>query len=71
MKYSDKIVVLASDGIWEFLSNEAVFLLKQVLSCIEPYYNIKNPQSACEFLVKEATKHWKNVNIIKLGGCCC
>lgn len=39
---SDKILVLASDGVWEFLSN------KEVIELIAPYYERNSPSGACE-----------------------
>lgn len=38
---SDKILVLASDGVWEFLSN------KEVIELIAPYYERNSPSGAC------------------------
>ncbi|EAS01080.1 protein phosphatase 2C containing protein (macronuclear) [Tetrahymena thermophila SB210] len=50
---NDKFLVVASDGIWEFLSNE------EVVSMITPFYYKNDPEGACEKLVKEATLAWK------------
>ena len=49
----DKIVILASDGVWEFLNNE------QVASIVYPYFFSKNAEAAAESLIKEAYKSWK------------
>jgi len=49
----DKIIVLASDGVWEFLDNE------QVASIVYPYFFSKNAEAAAESLIKEAYKSWK------------
>ena len=48
-----KFVVLASDGIWEFLSNE------QVMNMIIPFYLKNDSEGACERLVKESVACWK------------
>lgn len=55
LKEEDKFIVIASDGIWEFLSNE------QVVNMVAPYYVKNQLEAACERLVKEATLKWKSV----------
>jgi len=50
---NDKFLAVASDGIWEFLSNE------DVVSMITPFYIKNDPEGACEKLVKEAVAAWK------------
>ena len=49
----DKIVVIASDGIWEFLSNN------EVARIIFPFFEKRNAEGAAEALVKEAFKRWR------------
>ena len=44
----DKILVIASDGIWEFLSNT------DVASIVFPYYYDNNPEGAAEKLIKKS-----------------
>lgn len=51
----DKIIVLASDGVWEFLSNEAV------MNLILPHYHKNQPEAACEKVIKESVNWWKKV----------
>lgn len=53
MNRDDKFIVLASDGVWEFMSNE------QVASIIYPFYLKKNAEGAAECLVREAFKTWR------------
>ena len=50
---NDKIIVLASDGVWEFLSNE------DVTSIVSPYYARGAPEAAANALVKAAFNRWK------------
>ena len=50
---NDRFLAVASDGIWEFLSNE------DVVSMIAPFYVKNDPEGACEKLVKEAVAAWK------------
>ena len=49
----DKFVIIASDGIWEFLSND------KVVEMVVPYWEAKDPEGACDALIKEAIKYWK------------
>jgi serine/threonine protein phosphatase PrpC len=59
MTNEDKIVLLASDGIFEFLSNETI------LKSLVPYYESKQIQQASDNLMTMATKSWtKNSSII-------
>lgn len=53
-----KFVVIASDGIWEFLSNE------KVADIINPYYYAGfDVNGAAEKLIEEATRCWRRVKI--------
>ncbi|KAL4481939.1 hypothetical protein ABPG74_008028 [Tetrahymena malaccensis] len=49
----DKFLVIASDGVWEFLSNE------KVVTLVTPYYLKNDPEGACDRLIKESTAMWK------------
>lgn len=49
----DKFLVIASDGVWEFISNE------EVVNMIVPYWLQGNPEEACNKIVKESVAHWK------------
>ncbi len=51
-----KMIVMASDGVWQFMTNEKV---KNILL---PYYEENDIHAAGEKLVKIATKHWKAKN---------
>jgi len=48
-------MVIASDGVWEFLSNQ------QIVDMVVPFYIKNNLESACDKVVKEATLCWKQV----------
>ena len=50
----DKIIVLASDGIWEFLTNE------EVSNIVYPHFLKGNAEKASEALVKHASQRWKS-----------
>ena len=49
----DKFVVIASDGIWEFLSNE------KVVELVTPFLESDNPEGACQKLVDVAVGFWE------------
>lgn len=54
---------MASDGVWEFLSNN------QVMDIVEKFYKFNDLQGAAERIVQEATKCWQRVyKILSLGG---
>ena len=53
-----KFIVLASDGLWEFMSNE------QVAEIVSNYYLDDDPQSAANALIQEAAKCWIKVKYI-------
>ena len=50
---SDKFIIIASDGVWEFLSND------DVVRIVEPFYLQNSAEKAAEALIKEALKRWK------------
>ena len=52
-----KYIVVASDGIWEFLSNE------MVKEAGKKYYKNNNPNGFCHEIVKVAYKIWKENGI--------
>ena len=47
-------IVVASDGVWEFLSNEKV---KEI---VIPYYERNDSKGAAIQVVREATNLWKD-----------
>jgi serine/threonine protein phosphatase PrpC len=49
----DKVIVIASDGVWEFLENI------EVANIVYPFYLQKNAEGAAENLVRAAFKQWK------------
>lgn len=50
---SDKFIVIASDGVWEFLSND------EVVNLVMPHYLNNSAEKAAETLVREAIKRWR------------
>ena len=50
---NDKFVVIGSDGVWEFLSNQ------DVAEVVLPYYKINQPESAANAIVKAAHLKWR------------
>ena len=49
----DQFILIASDGVWEFMSNVDVARL------VFPFVEKNSPEAAANALVKEATKRWK------------
>ena len=49
----DQFILIASDGVFEFMSNVDVARL------VYPYVEKNAPEAAANALVKEATKRWK------------
>ena len=48
----DKFIILASDGIWEFMSNQ------EVVDVVKEFYMKNDLQGALFSLYKEASKRW-------------
>ena len=53
-----KFIVVASDGVWEFLDNETV--KKMVM----PFYEKNDPAGACKELIKKSTEFWNQEDIV-------
>jgi serine/threonine protein phosphatase PrpC len=49
----DRFIVIGSDGIWEFLSNE------DIAKIVWPFYKINSPEKAGNAIVRAAAKKWK------------
>jgi serine/threonine protein phosphatase PrpC len=52
----DKFIVIGSDGLWEFLSNE------QVVDIVTPFYQKNQLEAACNSLVKAAVERWNQLD---------
>ena len=48
----DKFIILASDGIWEFISSD------ECVDIVKDYYFDKDINGAINFLFREASKRW-------------
>ena len=53
MGKDEKFIVLASDGVWEFLSND------DVAAIVKPFFDTKNAEKAAEAVVRESYLRWK------------
>lgn len=49
----DRMLVICSDGVWEFLNNN------EVMNLVTPFYAKGQPELACEKLVSESVRWWK------------
>ena len=45
-------IILASDGVWEFISNE------EAANIIMPHYKSNSAEKAAEAIIKESIKRW-------------
>jgi len=50
---SDKFIVIASDGVWEFIKNE------DCINEVWPYWEKNDPQGACDRLYELSVEHWR------------
>ena len=53
-----KFIVVASDGIWEFLDNDTV------KNMVMPFYEKNDPNGACKELIKKATEFWNQEDVV-------
>ena len=53
-----KFIVVASDGVWEFLDNQ------KVADLVMPFYKKNDPDGACKALIKESTEWWNKEDIV-------
>ena len=49
----DRFIVIGSDGVWEFLSNE------EIAQIVWPYYRANSPEQAGNAIVRAAAQKWK------------
>jgi len=52
LQTEDKFIILASDGIWEFISSE------ECVDIIKDYYLSNDITGCCNYLLKESSKRW-------------
>ena len=54
LRPEDQFLVIATDGVWEFLSNE------EVLSVVKQHFEEgKKAQEACKYIIARAALAWK------------
>ena len=49
----DRFLVIASDGVWEFLSNE------EVAAIVQPFYALGQAEQAANQIVRDSANQWK------------
>ena len=49
---NDKFMIIASDGIWEFISSQ------ECINIIKNFYDKNDLKGCCEFLYQESSKRW-------------
>lgn len=52
---NDKFIVIASDGIWDYIQNE------ELMNLVTPFYEKNSLELACERVVNHATTTWRKV----------
>ena len=53
LKKDDQFMIVASDGVWEFLDND------QVLEIIKKHRITGDIESACDEIMRESLKRWQ------------
>ena len=53
-----KFIIIASDGLWEFISN------KKAANIVLPFYEKNDPDGACKALIKESIEWWNKEDIV-------
>lgn len=53
LEENDMFIVLATDGVWEFMDND------MVAKIVASYYSKGSPEAAANAIVKEAFKQWR------------
>ena len=53
-----KFIILASDGVWEFMEN------RRVMNIVYPFYGKNDPEGAVNALTREANNEWEKVMIV-------
>lgn len=56
LKDEDQFIVIGSDGLFEFLSND------RIMNLAVPYFVRNELKEACDVLVKNAVQAWKDVS---------
>ena len=49
---NDKYMIIASDGIWEFISSQ------ECIDIIQKYYESNDMKGCCDYLYQESSKRW-------------
>lgn len=52
LQTEDKFLILASDGVWEFITSE------ECIDIIKDYYLSNDINGCCNYLLKESSKRW-------------
>jgi serine/threonine protein phosphatase PrpC len=49
----DKFMVIASDGVWEFITND------DCVRICSRYWEVNDPEGACKELLELSVEHWQ------------
>jgi serine/threonine protein phosphatase PrpC len=61
MDQDDRALVVASDGLWEYVSN------KILISKLVPFILSNNPKNACRKLINFSSDKWDEVKVFHAG----
>ena len=50
---NDKCLLLASDGVWEFLTNE------EAVETVKPFVEKRDPAAGCSAIIQKARQRWE------------
>lgn len=53
----DKFLIVASDGVWEFISST------ECVEIIKDYYLANDINGCCNYILKESSRRWIEVNL--------
>lgn len=53
LDYTDKFIIMGSDGVWEFISND------EAVRMVAPFWGDDDSDGACAALVAKAVENWK------------
>jgi serine/threonine protein phosphatase PrpC len=60
MEGNDSFCVIATDGVWEFLSNQ------EIAEIVAPFYTENQPEAAANAIIRAAYEKWREVRLFKL-----
>lgn len=66
LAFEDKLLVLATDGVWEFVSNQLV-AATQCVEVLGKYWEANDIEGGCDRLLDESLRLWQAANASAQG----